>query len=66
MKTPLLNLFDEMAGHRRRAATVAGLLECCNQADLRDGLLAAAAGLIYDELQSVEECAKEIQKEVCR
>ena len=31
---------------------------------LPDGLLADAAGLIYDELQAVRECAEEIQKEI--
>lgn len=66
MKKPLLKCFDEMAEHRHRAAAVAGLLGHCNGADLEDGLLAEAAGLIGHELQAIRECAEEIQKEVIR
>lgn len=66
MKKPLLKGFDAMADHRRRAAAVAGLLECCDEADLPDGLLAEAAGLICHELRALRECAEEIQREVCR
>lgn len=64
--TQLLNCFDALAEHRHRAAAVAGLLECCNEADLPDGLLAEAAALICHELQAIRECAEEIQKGVTR
>jgi hypothetical protein len=66
MSTQLLKCLDALADHRLRAAAVAGLLERCDEADLPEGMLAGAAGIITDELRRIRQCAEEIQKEVCR
>lgn len=56
--------FDALAAHRYRAATVAVLLECCDERGLDDGMLANAAGIIGEELRAMRECAERIQKAV--
>ena len=57
--------FEALADHRRRAATVAGLLEH-SDGTLAKEVLAEAAGLIGDELAAVRDCVRRILEELPR
>lgn len=62
----LLQSFDALSDHRRRAAAVAALLERCDGEDLSQDVLAEAASLIGEELDAIGECAEHILKQVRR
>jgi hypothetical protein len=62
----LLQRFDALDDHRRRAAAVAGLLARCHADDLSEDVLWEAARLICAELNAVGDCARRILKEVRR
>lgn len=62
----LLQTLELLTDHRRRAATVAALLEHCEGSDLEAGLLAEAGGIIGDELRAIRECTKTLHREIVR
>ena len=56
---------EALGHHRRRAATVARLLEH-GDGTLEKAVLAEAAGIIADELAAVNECMRRILEELRR
>lgn len=62
----LVEKFDALGGHRRRAAAVATLLELCDVDGLHEEVLAEAARFICAELDAVGECAERILEQLRR